>query len=522
MFKIRLLWVVSESSWRATEVSARPCGAPITRARGGPRPVRALSLIGVTAALGCTRLPEVTIQATGATLTSEDGDDVAVSISLAEPPPARVTVQAVSSDVGEGQVSGAVTFDRQNWNTPQTITVSGVDDAERDGDGPYDVTFSLRTSQRPGLPPVTLKVLHFVNVDDDSASFAGLGDLPGGAVASYASDVSDSGDVVVGWSVGDSGDEAVRWTSGAGLEPLGGAPSRAHGVSSDGSLIVGFVPAVGTGYLTGTTGALWRGTGGYEPLIEPAPPPDQGPPALFQVVDGVAVVDDGRVFGICHQYGAYGEAIGCVYADQTIDILPGASTISAADSGGNYAGALNPERHAGGVFGPNAVYDGSQLGYPPGSYCGPNVGCSSVAQAFSVGGAVIAGTSSAPPPSPEGQLVTSPLVERAFLYTNAEQFVVLPDLEGGDDASGAYAVDASGRLIAGFGRDADGTHAVVWIDRVPIALEQLVAEAGGDIPDGWELTEVRAMSPDARTFVGNGVNPDGKPEGFRVILPKSR
>jgi probable HAF family extracellular repeat protein len=72
----------------------------------------------------------------------------------------------------------------------------------------------------------------------------GLGDLPGGAFDSYASDVSDDGSVVVGGGTSESGPEAFRWTTGSGMVGLGDLPggafeSQAIDVSDDGSVVVG-------------------------------------------------------------------------------------------------------------------------------------------------------------------------------------------------------------------------------------------------------------------------------------------
>jgi probable HAF family extracellular repeat protein len=79
--------------------------------------------------------------------------------------------------------------------------------------------------------------------------FEGLGDLPGGAFQSGATDVSDQGSVVVGVgtyasSPTSSDREAFRWTQETGMVGLGDLPggetsSAASGVSADGSVVVG-------------------------------------------------------------------------------------------------------------------------------------------------------------------------------------------------------------------------------------------------------------------------------------------
>ena len=84
-----------------------------------------------------------------------------------------------------------------------------------------------------------------------------LGDLPGGRFASFSNAVSKDGLVVVGRASSDESgsdprfDEAFRWTT-AGMVGLGDLPgdpfdSIAHGVSGDGSVVVGEGRRVATG-----------------------------------------------------------------------------------------------------------------------------------------------------------------------------------------------------------------------------------------------------------------------------------
>ena len=83
-----------------------------------------------------------------------------------------------------------------------------------------------------------------------SAGMVGMGDLGGGGFQSAARDVSADGSVVVGYGSSASGPEAFRWTQAGGMVGLGDLPggppsfyssfySRAHGVSADGSVVVG-------------------------------------------------------------------------------------------------------------------------------------------------------------------------------------------------------------------------------------------------------------------------------------------
>jgi probable HAF family extracellular repeat protein len=56
------------------------------------------------------------------------------------------------------------------------------------------------------------------------ATFMGLGDLPGGEIASTPAAVSADGSVVVGDSYSTSGQEAFLWTLAGGISDLGDLP----------------------------------------------------------------------------------------------------------------------------------------------------------------------------------------------------------------------------------------------------------------------------------------------------------
>lgn len=81
----------------------------------------------------------------------------------------------------------------------------------------------------------------------DSGVVSAIGDLPGGSVEGIAQAISDSGDVIVGYSISSSGLEGFRWSTSGGLKGLGGLPSNPYtlssealAVSSGGDLIVGY------------------------------------------------------------------------------------------------------------------------------------------------------------------------------------------------------------------------------------------------------------------------------------------
>jgi uncharacterized membrane protein len=407
-----------------------------------------------------------------------------------------------------------VQFDSSNWTRPQRITVTGVDDSIDDGDASYEVTLEAVTS-RYVQQAFVIETLSFINRDDEVARFIGLGDLPGGDTASYARDVSDSGEVIVGWSRNDAGDEAIRWTPTSGLIGLGGLESQAHGISPDGQLIVGSVAE--PTYESGHAAAIWRAGAALE--VVPADVIPNGPP-LFYPVDATVVRNAGDLFGVCIQYHAYGTRLMCHVPASGELSTGGIGEVFAADDAGDTVGVSYPEPRSAAI-GSRATQSGLlsyELEYPAGSICIQPHQCSSEARAFSTKPAVIVGTSRVPA---VGQASTggAALFDVGFVATESEGMLRLPDLAEGEESSGAYAIDASGRVIGGFGANADGQRAVVWVDRVPRLLSDIVVQAGGSVPVGWLLREVRAMSTDGLSFVGNATNPDGNPEAFVIVLP---
>jgi hypothetical protein len=83
-------------------------------------------------------------------LTSEDGDTGSFSIVLDSEPTADVTIALSSANTGEGSLAvDSVVFTPANWNVPQTITVTGVDDDPAVGDGAqqYQVVTGEVTSE---------------------------------------------------------------------------------------------------------------------------------------------------------------------------------------------------------------------------------------------------------------------------------------------------------------------------------------------------------------------------------------
>ena len=102
-------------------------------------------------------------------LTTEAGGTVTVQVRLTSMPLSTVTVTPTSSDNGEGQVSpDTLSFTNKNWNTYQTLTITGVDDNVTDGTQSYQINFPLSTEDTK-YSSLSVSSLSMSNKDDEVA-----------------------------------------------------------------------------------------------------------------------------------------------------------------------------------------------------------------------------------------------------------------------------------------------------------------------------------------------------------------
>ncbi|MEQ9406926.1 MAG: hypothetical protein RIK87_04335 [Fuerstiella sp.] len=141
-----------------------------------------------------------------------DGQPLAdVVLSLSSGTPSEVTVE-----------TSQLIFTPANWDQPQQVTVTGVDDTAVDGTRAVIVTIEVRTDASHaafhGLPPRQLTVL---NSDDEVASFSvretdggtSVGESAGSDSFSVVLDVAPVDDVTFVLSVGQNPDAEINRTS---------------------------------------------------------------------------------------------------------------------------------------------------------------------------------------------------------------------------------------------------------------------------------------------------------------------
>ena len=74
---------------------------------------------------------------------SESGSSDSFTFALASQPGSSVVVSVVSSDLSEASVSvSSLTFGPSNWDVPQSVTVTGVNDGLDDGDQSVNIVLS--------------------------------------------------------------------------------------------------------------------------------------------------------------------------------------------------------------------------------------------------------------------------------------------------------------------------------------------------------------------------------------------
>ena len=96
-----------------------------------------------------TPAPGFTIaESDGYTLVFEDGSSDTFTVVLTTQPSANVVIDVSSADLGEVTVSPAsLTFTNTNWNDPQPLTLTGVNDSGPDPDGDQTTLITLAIDQ---------------------------------------------------------------------------------------------------------------------------------------------------------------------------------------------------------------------------------------------------------------------------------------------------------------------------------------------------------------------------------------
>ena len=113
-------------------------------------------------------------QSGGTTSVSETGTTDMFSVVLTTQPTANVVITIHSDDTTEATVNpAALTFTPANWNTPQTVTVSGVNDSLFDGTQTTTVTAAVDDANSDDhFDPIADQSVSVTTTDDEIAGFS--------------------------------------------------------------------------------------------------------------------------------------------------------------------------------------------------------------------------------------------------------------------------------------------------------------------------------------------------------------
>ena len=111
------------------------------------------------------------VNSNAASFPEDSGSTTSMTVALLAQPTADVKVTVASSDVTELTVTSAntLTFTKDNWNKPQTVSVKVADDNMADGTQTAWVNFT-GVSTDPNFNGVTAKSATYTIIDNDTAS----------------------------------------------------------------------------------------------------------------------------------------------------------------------------------------------------------------------------------------------------------------------------------------------------------------------------------------------------------------
>ena len=108
-------------------------------------------------------------ESSGSTGVAETGSTDTFTVVLDKGPASDVVISVSSGDTGEATVSPAtLTFTSANWDTAQTVTVTGIDDSLIDGSQTSTITLSIVDSisndDFDGVADQTVSALSLIHI----------------------------------------------------------------------------------------------------------------------------------------------------------------------------------------------------------------------------------------------------------------------------------------------------------------------------------------------------------------------
>ena len=122
----------------------------------------------------CDDIAGFTVTESGGTLVSETGTTDTFTLVLDAQPTSDVVLTVASGDTGEVTLSpGSLTFTTANWDSAQTVTVTGVDDTQVDGTQTTTLTVAVDDANSDdAFDAVADQTVSVFTTDDDTAGFS--------------------------------------------------------------------------------------------------------------------------------------------------------------------------------------------------------------------------------------------------------------------------------------------------------------------------------------------------------------
>lgn len=334
------------------------------------------------------------------------------------------------------------------------------------------------------------------------SQFTPLGFAAGDGTYSHATSVSDDGSRVGGMSAGPKGLEPLIWD---GLSPQAlalptgfTAGAYINDISGDGQHAVAISLAP-----EGFRGVYWDASG--TPTVMPTP---TGPGAMSAIV---TINYDGSAMGGFNNQTFFPELTGDAWSSNAgtqtnHGDIPGgvndASLIGVTNDGSTFVGYGND-----GIRRPVKL---TQSGFEvlPTVAGGSGVG---IANNIGVDGGTIV-----------GELELGGVMVPAYWDASGTPHTI--EVPAGQTNGLAAATSADGSIIIGSWNtgipDEFNSTAFIWdaTNGARSLIDALENEYGYDL-SGWSLHFATDITPDGRTIVGQGINPDGNLEAFKVVIP---
>jgi subtilisin-like proprotein convertase family protein len=114
--------------------------------------------------------PGVNVDPSGGLVTTEIGGTTTFDVVLNTEPTADVTIGLSSSNTDEGTIDAfSLTFTAADWDQPQTVTITGVDDAIEDGNVAYTISTDAAISTDPNYNGLDADDVAVTNLDNEQA-----------------------------------------------------------------------------------------------------------------------------------------------------------------------------------------------------------------------------------------------------------------------------------------------------------------------------------------------------------------